>query len=302
MRPRGCARPPRPAPRTAGRSPRRSPRRRCATPPPGRPTWRARRGGRRAPGPRPGGRVRRRRASPRARPAPPAPPRAAAGHPPRPRPAPPPARRRSRPRPPARPGRAPASARHRRRRGGVLRSCASPTVPRRRSASVESRYQVSCAAASRGASWASGVLQPLLLGAGDGELLLDLEAAGPGDRLVRLLAGQLAAQGHEVVRGQPQARVAQLGLHRLGPPGDLRLPAQRLELAAQLAREVRQPREVGLHRVQLPQRLLLALAVLEDACGLLDVRATVFRARTAARSRAGPARRRRAAHDRSPSR
>ena len=48
-----------------------------------------------------------------------------------------------------------------------------------------------------------GVLQPLLLGAGDGELLLDLEAAGPGDRLVRLLAGQLAAQGHEVVRGQP---------------------------------------------------------------------------------------------------
>jgi hypothetical protein len=48
-----------------------------------------------------------------------------------------------------------------------------------------------------------GVLQPLLLGAGDSELLLDLEAAGPGDRLVRLLAGQLAAQGHEVVRGQP---------------------------------------------------------------------------------------------------
>ena len=48
-----------------------------------------------------------------------------------------------------------------------------------------------------------GVLQPLLLGAGDGELLLDLEAAGPCDRLVRLLAGQLAAQRHEVVRGQP---------------------------------------------------------------------------------------------------
>ncbi len=49
-----------------------------------------------------------------------------------------------------------------------------------------------------------------------------------------------------------------------------RLPAQRLELAAQLAGQVVHPGQVGLHRVQLAQRLLLALAVLEDAGRLLD--------------------------------
>ena len=55
------------------------------------------------------------------------------------------------------------------------------------------------------------------------------------------------------------------------------LPAQRLELAAQLAGEVLDPGEVGLHRVQLAQRLLLALAVLEDARGLLDEGAAAHR-------------------------
>ena len=120
-------------------------------------------------------------------------------------------------------------------------------------------------------------LQPLLLDARDRELLLDLGPPRPRAGLVGLLLGQLAAEGDDVVRGQPQPGVAQLGLHRLRPPRDLRLPPQRLELAAQLAGEVGQPGEVGLHRVELAQRLLFALAVLEDPGRLLDVGAAVFR-------------------------
>ena len=82
----------------------------------------------------------------------------------------------------------------------------------------------------------------------------------------------------QVVGEQPKPGVAQVGLHPCGPAGDLGLPAQRLELAAQLAGEVGQPGEVGLHRVELADRLLLALAVLEDAGGLLDEAAAVLRA------------------------
>ena len=53
------------------------------------------------------------------------------------------------------------------------------------------------------------------------------------------------------------------------------LPSGR-ELAAQLGGEVGQPVEVGLHPVELAERLLLALAVLEDAGGLLDEGAAVL--------------------------
>ncbi len=122
-----------------------------------------------------------------------------------------------------------------------------------------------------------GGLQPLLLDARHRELLLDLGPAGAGGGLVGLLARQLVAQGHEVVGGQPEPGVPQLGLHGLRAARDLRLPAQRLELAAQLGRQVGEPGQVGLHRVELAERLLLALAVLEDARGLLDVCPAVLR-------------------------
>ena len=121
-----------------------------------------------------------------------------------------------------------------------------------------------------------GGLQPLLLDAGDGQLLLHLGATGAGLRLVGLLLGELVPQRHQVVGGQPQPGVAQLGLHGLGPARDLRLPAQRLELTAQLAGEVGQTGEVGLHRVELAEGLLFPLPVLEDARGLLDVGAAVL--------------------------
>ena len=124
-----------------------------------------------------------------------------------------------------------------------------------------------------------GRLQPLLLDAARRELRLHLRAAGPGARLVGLFLGQLVAQRDEVVGREPQPRVAQLGLHGLRPPRDLGLPPERLELAAQLRGEVGEPGEVGLHGVELAERLLLALAVLEDARRFLDVGAPVLRLR-----------------------
>src|SRR6185312_306497 len=60
---------------------------------------------------------------------------------------------------------------------------------------------------------------------------------------------------------------------------DLGLPPERLELATKLRGEVGEPGEVGLHGVELAERLLLALAVLEDARRFLDVGAPVLRLR-----------------------
>ena len=54
---------------------------------------------------------------------------------------------------------------------------------------------------------------------------------------------------------------------------------KRLEPPAQLAGQVDEPGQVGLHRVKLAQRLLLALAVLEYAGRLLDDRPPGLRAR-----------------------
>ncbi len=97
-------------------------------------------------------------------------------------------------------------------------------------------------------------------------------------RLLALLQGRLVgdlrpegfAQADEVVGEEPQAGVAEVGLDDGGPAGDGGLPAEGLELAPQLVRQVLHAREVGLHRVQLAERLLLAFAVLEDPGRLLD--------------------------------
>lgn len=106
---------------------------------------------------------------------------------------------------------------------------------------------------------------------------LDLLAPLAQRGLVGDLPVQGGAQGGEVVGEQPQPGVAQVGLDGGGPSGHLGLPAQRLELAAQLGGEVGEPVEIYLHRVELPQRLFLALAVLEDAGRLLDERPPVLR-------------------------
>ena len=86
----------------------------------------------------------------------------------------------------------------------------------------------------------------------------------------------VAGELDEVVGEQAQPGVADVGLDDGGPAGDLGLPPERPELAADLAGEVLHAGEVGLHRLELAQRLLLALAVLEDAGGLLDEAAALL--------------------------
>lgn len=98
-----------------------------------------------------------------------------------------------------------------------------------------------------------------LLQLGLGRLLALFQGGLVGD-----LGLERLAQLDEVVGEEAQAGVAQVGLDDRGAAGDGGLAAERLELAAEFVGEVLHAREVGLHRVQLAQRLLLALTVLED--------------------------------------
>ena len=61
----------------------------------------------------------------------------------------------------------------------------------------------------------------------------------------------LRAAGRQVVGGQPEPGIAQVRLNRLGAPGHLGLPPQRLELTAQLSGQIGQPGQVGRRGVQL---------------------------------------------------
>ncbi len=94
--------------------------------------------------------------------------------------------------------------------------------------------------------------------------------AGLQRRLVLDLGAQPLPQGHQVVGEQPQPGVAQIGLDNGRPARDGGLPAERFELSAQLIGQILYAREIGLHRVQFPQRLLLALTVLENSGRLFD--------------------------------
>ncbi len=117
------------------------------------------------------------------------------------------------------------------------------------------------------------------LGACGRERLLERGPAAQHRRLV----GDLLLQGrghlHEVVGDEAQPGVAGVGLDDGGLAGGLGLPAERSELAADLGCEVGHPGEVDLHRLELAQRPLLALAVLEDPGGLLDEAAALLRGR-----------------------
>jgi hypothetical protein len=112
-----------------------------------------------------------------------------------------------------------------------------------------------------------------------GQLGLHLMAPGRDRGLVGRLALQRRAEDAHVVGQQPQPGVTQVGLDDGGLAGDLRLAAERLELAAQLGGEVLDAGQVGLHGVELAQRLFLALAVLEHARGLFDEGPPVLGAR-----------------------
>ncbi len=122
-------------------------------------------------------------------------------------------------------------------------------------------------------------LEAGLLLATRGDRGLDLLAALEQDGLVGELGLERGAGGDEVVGEQPGAGIAYVCLDRLRLPGDLGLPAERLELAADLGEQVGQPGQVAVGGVELAERLLLALAVLEDAGRLLDEAAPVLRGR-----------------------
>ena len=96
------------------------------------------------------------------------------------------------------------------------------------------------------------------------------------DRLVGHLLLERRAGGDEVVGEQPGPGVADVGLDGGGLAGHLGLAAQRLELAADLGEQVAEAGQVAVGGVELAERLLLALAVLEDAGGLLDEAAAVL--------------------------
>ena len=87
---------------------------------------------------------------------------------------------------------------------------------------------------------------------------------------------ELGLAGDQVIGGQSQPGVAQIGLDGLGATGHLGLATQRLELTTQFGRQVGEPGEVRRHRVELAHRFLFALAVLEHARGFLDERAAVL--------------------------
>ena len=131
----------------------------------------------------------------------------------------------------------------------------------------------------RGQVLAQRRLEPALGLLGRGLLGLDLLAAGDQDRLVGELLLERGARGDQVVGDQPGLGVADRRLDAGRTPGHLGLPAQRLELAADLAEQVGEPGQVAVAGVELAERLLLALAVLEDAGGLLDEAAPVLRRR-----------------------
>ena len=112
-----------------------------------------------------------------------------------------------------------------------------------------------------------------------GPLALDLLAARDQDGLVGELLLEGGAGRHQVVGDQAGLGVADRGLDADRPPGHLGLAAERLELAADLAEQVGEAGQVAVAGVELAERLLLALAVLEDAGGLLDEAAPVLRRR-----------------------
>ena len=108
------------------------------------------------------------------------------------------------------------------------------------------------------------------------ELILEHETLGVTLLLAARVVGELAPQRDELVRQQACLRVADHRGDRRGLAGDLGLTPERLQLPAQLTGEIAQPREVGLHRLELAEGLLLAPAMLEDPRGLLDEAPAVF--------------------------
>ena len=159
------------------------------------------------------------------------------------------------------------------------RSAASDWVPRSRSRSPDSANHSLLRLRQRRQVLAQRGLELALALDRRGLRGLDLLAPLQQHGLVGELLVERGARGHQVVGHQPGLGVAQRRLDAGRAAGHLGLAAQRLELAADLGEQVVEAGEVALAGVELAERLLLALAVLEDARGLLDEPAPVLRRR-----------------------
>ena len=121
-----------------------------------------------------------------------------------------------------------------------------------------------------------GTLVRIELGGGRLQPCAELVMLAAQRRLGLIGVVELRPAGDQVIGGQPQPRVAQVGLDGLGAPRHLGLPTQRFELASQLGGQIGEAGQVGLHRVELAHRLFLAFAVFEHSGGLLDEGAPVL--------------------------
>ncbi len=103
-----------------------------------------------------------------------------------------------------------------------------------------------------------------------GLLQLRFEVAGPAERglqggarlagrcLVGLVLDQLGGERRIVIGQQPELRVPQVGLDDGSLAGNLGLPPERLQPPAEFRGEIDEPGQVGLHRLELADCLLLA--------------------------------------------
>ena len=107
-------------------------------------------------------------------------------------------------------------------------------------------------------------------------LILEHQSFGVALLLAAGVAGQFRSEAGEFIREQSRARIPHDGGDRRRLAGDLGLSAQRLELAAQLAREVAQARQIRLHGFELAEGLLFPTTVLENARRFLDEAAALF--------------------------
>ena len=120
----------------------------------------------------------------------------------------------------------------------------------------------------------------------DSAAITDVSSSARRAAQQRLLVGQLGAGGAavgqpalqrgELAAGEEQVQGAQLGDERAVAAGGVGLALERAQLAAHLAEQVAEAGEVALGGGQAALGLLLALAELQDAGGLLDDEAPVL--------------------------
>ncbi len=115
------------------------------------------------------------------------------------------------------------------------------------------------------------------LGVQPGQLALERDLPPAQVELGAGEGGEPGAQPGDLPPGDVDAQRRQLADQLAVPAGGLRLALERTQLAAHLAQEVLHAQQVGLGGVEAALGLLLALAVLEDAGGLLDDGPAVLR-------------------------